>query len=173
MCSIYCFAARLQDGLKHLALSRHPVFTDANPRAEERSGLGGFELMRMSSIFPSSPCMRFSLPVMIAKKSLLPRNQLHAEPCLALHHASVSIRRLFERHGLDHRSDVLQNTEGKRILPINRRSRQAPVDRAPSKHERKRIQLDLVLRYTDHDELAVSCQTGHKCSHGIPASSGR
>ena len=26
---IYCFAARLQDGFKHLALSRHPVFTDA------------------------------------------------------------------------------------------------------------------------------------------------
>ena len=47
--------------VKHLALSRHPVFTDANPRAEERSGLGGFELMRMSSIFPSSLCMRFSL----------------------------------------------------------------------------------------------------------------
>jgi hypothetical protein len=29
MCSIYGFAARLQDGLKHLSLSRHPVFTDA------------------------------------------------------------------------------------------------------------------------------------------------
>ena len=29
MSSIYKFAARLQDGFKHLALSRHPVFTDA------------------------------------------------------------------------------------------------------------------------------------------------
>ena len=31
-----------------------------NPRAEERSGLCGLELIRMSSIFPSRLCMRFS-----------------------------------------------------------------------------------------------------------------
>ena len=59
-------------------------------------------------------------------------NQHHAEPRLALHHAGVSIRRVFERHCLDHRSDVLQDTEGERILPINRRSRQTPVDQCLS-----------------------------------------
>jgi hypothetical protein len=39
-----------------------------NPRAEEKSGLGGLELIRMSAFFPSSLCMRFSLPVMIGQK---------------------------------------------------------------------------------------------------------
>jgi hypothetical protein len=29
LCSIHGFAARLQDGFKHLSLRRHPVFTDA------------------------------------------------------------------------------------------------------------------------------------------------
>src|SRR5260370_29701773 len=39
--------------------------------------------------------------------------------------------------------------------PINRGSRQAPVDRAPTKDERERIQPKLVLRYPHHDELAA------------------
>jgi hypothetical protein len=89
-------------------------------------------------------------------------NQHHAEPRLALHHASVSISSLFERDGLDHRADIFQDAEGKSVLAINRGARQASVDRAPSKHERKRIQLDRVLRYTQHDELAASCKTGHQ-----------
>src|SRR5580692_10954382 len=134
----------------------------------------------VSRILPSSSFIRY-LPKMSSLRS--PRltstlsravlcNQHHAEPRLALHHAGVSIRRLFEWHCLDHRSDVLQNTEGERILRINRRSRQAAVDRAPSEHERKRIQLDLVLRYTDHDQLAAGSKTGHKCSHDSTAGSG-
>ena len=36
----------------------------------------------------------------------------------------------------------------------------APLDRAPSKHERKRIQLDWVLRYAHQDELG--CNPGYK-----------
>jgi hypothetical protein len=39
-----------------------------NLRAEERSGLGGLEFIRMSAIFPPSLCLRFSLPVMIGQK---------------------------------------------------------------------------------------------------------
>src|SRR5882762_1478162 len=89
-------------------------------------------------------------------------NQHHAEPRLALHHTSVSIRRLFERNCLDHWADILQDTEGKGVLAINGRARQSPVDRAPSKDKRERIQLDLVLWYAYHDELSMGCKTGHK-----------
>jgi hypothetical protein len=39
-----------------------------NLGVEERSGLGGLELIRMSAIFPSSLCIRFSIPVMIDQK---------------------------------------------------------------------------------------------------------
>ena len=42
-----------------------------------------------------------------------------------------------------------------------------PVNRAPSKDKRERTQLDLVLRYTHHDELAAGCKTGHKWPHSI------
>ena len=95
-------------------------------------------------------------------KPLLPCDQHHPESRFPLHHPGVSISSLFERKCLDHGSDILQNTEGKGVLAIDRRARQAPVNRAPSKDERERIQLDLVLRYTDHDELAADCKTGHK-----------
>src|SRR5215467_6607183 len=57
-------------------------------------------------------------------------DQHHSEPCFALHHASVSIISLLERNCLDHRADILQNAEGKRVLAINRRASQAPIDRA-------------------------------------------
>src|SRR5712691_3252698 len=89
-------------------------------------------------------------------------NQHRAEPRFALDHASVGIGSLFEKKCLDHRTDVLQDAEGKRVLAINRRARQTAMDRAPSKHKRECIQLDLVLRYTDHDELPTGCKTGHK-----------
>src|SRR5262245_25395621 len=36
-------------------------------------------------------------------------DQHDAKPCLALHHASVSISSLFERSCLDHRTDILQD----------------------------------------------------------------
>src|SRR5260370_5930659 len=70
------------------------------------------------------------------------RNQHHAEPCFALHHASVSIGSLFERKCLDHRTDIFQDTEGKSVLAINQRTRHAPVNRTPAKHDRERIQLN-------------------------------
>ena len=89
-------------------------------------------------------------------------NQHHAEARLAFHHAGISIGGLFQRNCLDHRADVLQDAEGKGVLPVNRRAGQAPVDRAPSEDEGERILLDLVLRYTDHDELAVGCKPEHK-----------
>ncbi len=94
-------------------------------------------------------------------------NQHHAEPRFALHHAGVSIGSLFERKCLDHRADILKDAEGKGVLAINRRAGQAPVDGATSKNERERIQLDRVLRYTDHDEFPAGCKTGHKWPHGI------
>src|SRR5439155_25910336 len=50
--------------------------------------------------------------------------QHHAEPCFALHHASVSICSLFETNGLNHRADILQDAEGKGVLGIDRRSGQ-------------------------------------------------
>src|SRR2546421_10955672 len=68
-------------------------------------------------------------------------NQHHPKPCLAFHHPSVSIRSLFERNCFDHRPNILEDTEGQRVLAINRRSRQAAVHCSPSKHKRKRIQL--------------------------------
>src|SRR5258707_13097566 len=94
-------------------------------------------------------------------------NQHHAEPRLALHHPGVSISGLFEWKRLDHRADIFQDAEGKSVLVINRRAGQTPVDRAPSKNERERIQLNLVLRYTDHDELAADCKTGDQRPHSI------
>src|SRR5713226_2351851 len=100
-----------------------------------------------------------------AKKSLLPRDQHHAEPGFALHHASVSIRSLFEGECLDHRADILQDAEGKGVLAINRRAGQATVDRATSKDEREGIQLHRVPRYTHHDELPAGCKAGHKWPH--------
>ena len=50
---------------------------------------------------------------------LLAHLQHHAEPCLALHHASVSIGSLFEGNGLDHRANILQNAEGEGVLCID------------------------------------------------------
>src|SRR2546426_11158701 len=94
-------------------------------------------------------------------------DQDHAEQCFALHHASVSITSLFERSCLDHRADILQDAEGKGVLLIDRRASQRAVDRAPSKDERERTQLNLVRRYTYHDELAAGCKTGHKWPHDI------
>src|SRR5882724_12535909 len=93
------------------------------------------------------------------------RDQYHAEACFALHHARVRIGSLFERKSLDHRTDILQDAEGKGVLAIDRRAGQAPVDRTPPKDERERTQLDLVLRHTDHDELPAGCKTGHKWPH--------
>jgi hypothetical protein len=51
-------------------------------------------------------------------------NQHHAEPCFALHHASVTISSLFERNRLDHRADVFQNPEGKGVPGIDCRASQ-------------------------------------------------
>jgi len=39
-------------------------------------------------------------------------DQHHAEPRFALHHATVSIGSLFERHCLDHRPDIFEDAEG-------------------------------------------------------------
>src|SRR4030095_9349149 len=117
-----------------------------------------------SAIFPSSLLIYFSFAAFGRKPYSVDRwslsnsvlcNQHHAEPRFALHHASVSISSLFHRNCLDQRADILQNAEGKGILVINRRAGQCPVDRASSKRERDRTQLDLVLRHTYHDELAV------------------
>ncbi len=46
------------------------------------------------------------------------------------------------------------------------------VDRPPSKDERERIQLDWVLRYTHHDELAAGSKTGHKWPYRITTGGG-
>src|SRR5258706_4989081 len=46
------------------------------------------------------------------------------------------------------------------------------MDRAAAKYERERAQLDLVLRYGHHDELAAGCKTGHKRPHGTAAGGG-
>ena len=71
------------------------------------------------------------------------RNEHHAEPRFALHHASVTIGSLFERDCLDHRTDILQDTEGERVLVIDRRAGQAPIDRAPAKDEQNgRVNLE-------------------------------
>src|SRR4029077_1828671 len=51
------------------------------------------------------------------------------------------------------------------------RAGQAPVDRAASKNERERAQLDRVPRYTHHDELAACGETGYKWPHSITAGS--
>jgi hypothetical protein len=59
-------------------------------------------------------------------------DQHHSEPCSALYHAIVGIGCLFERKCLDHRTDILQDAEGKGILAINRGAGQAPVDRPAS-----------------------------------------
>src|SRR6202035_2980071 len=91
----------------------------------------------------------------------------HAESCFALHHASVSISGLFKRSCLGHRANILQDAEGKRVLLIDRRARQRAVDRAASKDKRERVQLNLVRRYTHHDELAADRKTGHKWPHTI------
>src|SRR5690349_10729090 len=97
------------------------------------------------------------------------RDQHDAEACFALHHATVSIRSLFERKRLDHRPDVLQDAEGEGVLAIDRRAGEASVDRSSSKDERERAQLNLVLRYTHHDELAAGCETGDQWPHGFTA----
>ena len=52
-------------------------------------------------------------------------NQHNAEPRLALHHASVGIRSLFERNCLDHRADILKDAESQGVLATNRGAGQA------------------------------------------------
>src|SRR5262245_20312281 len=57
------------------------------------------------------------------------RDQDHAEAGLALHHPRVGVDGLFERNGLDHRTNTLQHAEAKRVLAVDRRAGQAAVDR--------------------------------------------
>src|SRR3984893_1721398 len=118
-----------------------------------------------------APWFLFSCCILRTLSDSVLCNQHHAEPCFALHHASVSIGSLFERNRLDHRADILQDAKGKGVLGINRRAGQAPVNRAPSKDQRESTQLHLVLRYTHHDELAASCKTGHKWPHSTATGS--
>ena len=80
-------------------------------------------------------------------------NEHHAKPCIALHHARISIGGLFERSCLDHRADVLQDAERKRVLLFNRSAGQSAVDWAASKNERESVQLDLISGHTHRDEL--------------------
>src|SRR5260370_39293344 len=89
-------------------------------------------------------------------------DQHHAKACFALHHGRVSIGSLFERSRLDHRANILQHAEGKRVLLIDRRAGQGAVNRAPSKDERERIQLDWLKWYSHDDEFAAGCKTRHK-----------
>src|SRR6266849_8501588 len=89
----------------------------------------------------------------------IPGNQDHAEPRFALHHAGVSVSGLFERKRLDHRANILEDAEGKGVLVINRRACQGAVDRAAAKDERERVQLDRILRYTDHDKFPANGET--------------
>src|ERR1700730_18235654 len=95
--------------------------------------------------------------------------QHHPEPCFALHHASEGVRGLFERNCLDHRANILEDTEGKSVLLIYRGSGQRAVNRAPSEDERERIQLDRVLRHTNHDEFAAHCKSRHEWAHRVAA----
>ena len=44
----------------------------------------------------------------------------HAESCFSFHHASIGVGRLFKRHGFDHGPNVLENTEFKGVLIIDR-----------------------------------------------------
>jgi len=46
-------------------------------------------------------------------------NEHHAETCFALHHARVSVGRLFERNRLYHWADILKDAESKRVLVVN------------------------------------------------------
>src|SRR5882724_7853185 len=101
----------------------------------------------------------------------MPSDEHHAEPCFALHHASVSISSLFERKCLDHGPDILQDAEGKRVLAIDRSTRQSPIDRASSKDKREGIQPNFVVWNPDYDQLASCCKTGDKWPHGITAGS--
>src|SRR5580692_798320 len=96
--------------------------------------------------------------------------QHHAEPCFSLHHARIGVRSLFKGSCLDHRANILEDTEGKRVLLIHRRSGQRSENRAPSEDEWERIQLDRVLRHTNHDEFAAHCKSGHEWAHCIAAS---
>jgi len=54
-------------------------------------------------------------------------DQHPAEPCLAWHHASVSITSLFERNRFDLRADILWDAEGKGARGIDRRASQCHV----------------------------------------------
>jgi hypothetical protein len=51
-------------------------------------------------------------------------NQHHPEPCFALHHACIGVRSLFQGNCLDHRANILEDTEGKSVLLIHRGSGQ-------------------------------------------------
>src|SRR5437870_6985031 len=113
----------------------------------------------VSMILKSSSTVRLSVLCSGCFGNVVPSgaslcNQHHTKPCFAFHHPSVSIRSLFERNCFNHRANILEDTEGKSVLAIYRRARQASINRAPSKYERERIQLNLVLRYTHHDKLA-------------------
>jgi hypothetical protein len=106
-------------------------------------------------------------------RSFLTGNQHHAEARFALHHASVGACSSFERKRLDHRADVLQNTEGKGVLVINRRAGQRVVNRAASKDERERTHLNrssgtpITMSFPRTPRPATRCRiAGHFGSSG-------
>ena len=71
---------------------------------------------------------------------LLPRNQHDSEAGFVSHHASVSFCGICQWNGFDHRSDVLQRVEGKRVLRIYGRPGHCSGNR--TRTEKKRDRLD-------------------------------
>src|SRR5262249_5624866 len=96
---------------------------------------------------------------------LLARDQHHAEPCFALYHASVSISSLFERNSLDHRTHILQDTELKRVLSVDRLAGQTAVNRSATEDQRYRVDWYRVWGHSNHNQLAADGKPCDQRSH--------
>jgi hypothetical protein len=99
---------------------------------------------------------------------LLPHNQHDSEASFISHHASVSFCSMRQRNGFDHRADLLQGAEGKRVLRIYRGTGHCSRNRTHAKKERNRIYLDWFISSGSGDnELAAWSKSSEKWRHGF------
>src|SRR6266550_3374547 len=76
---------------------------------------------------------------------LLPGDQHDSEASFVSHHASVSFGSICQRNSFDHRMDLLQGAEGKRVLRIYRGSGHCPRDRTHTEKKWNRVNANRLI----------------------------
>src|ERR1700733_14058407 len=85
---------------------------------------------------------------------LLDHREDYAKSRFTRHHAPIRFFGLIQRKRFDHGTNTGEDAEIKSVLCLDRSSRQASNDRAPTKDERNSVDGNRITRNTNHHELA-------------------